>query len=235
MTNRDLTQPDVITKDYYSPSKNGKHGDNREKNIKKHYNNKESNAWEIKTDYQIRQNLNVFFETHQILYSETEWRESGLSLPVDIWHIGIPNSDNKDFNDLSMDNPIIKHTKTIWKIIEKYIKSDDLIVRGRGTLPLYVWEGDKPYYTYTSDSKTDKGYWEERHSRGILVPLHILLNPFYLEDNGPKLVWEYPSTEEQVNKADEHLCNYLVGDGDINDLYEYYNLMDKNNIPPTQK
>jgi hypothetical protein len=201
MNNNDLTKPDLIKKDYYNTSKNSTHGNKREKNIINYFYNQDENVWEIKTDYQIRITGNVFFEVEQILYGKETWIKSGLSLnnKTNLWHIGIPITDDKDMKNGKIQNPIILNKKTIINIIKKHIDNEEYVVgRQYYGMPYFVEEGHKPYYSYTKDIKVFNSLHQTRYSRGILIPLLNLINPFYLENNAPKLMWQPDSYEYET-------------------------------------
>lgn len=183
MTKKDLTQPDVIRKDYYNLSKNTTTGNKRQDNIIKAHFNKETNIWEIKSDYSIRINGNVYFELEQILINETSWRKSGLSLSTsNLWLIVIPSKEDKDCKN--PDFPyVMLFRDTIIKKIKKYLETGNYEARNRNLpLPYYVNEGDKPYHTYVKDKKEINGILYDRYNRGVLIPLDILINPYYLEE-----------------------------------------------------
>lgn len=165
---------------YYDPQTNYHIGQDREKNLTRRYFTTENLIVEIKTDYRARETGNFFIEMEQILCGENKWRDSGLKIEnqTNWWMIVIPKSHDTYCEDYHQHYVMINKSDLKQKLNrlvkdKKYSKPQPLA----DNAPDFIREGHKSYYAYKIDNCPQGG---KRYSRGILIPIGLLSNPYYL-------------------------------------------------------
>jgi len=165
---------------YYDPQLNSQIGQEREKNIINRYFSTENLIVEIKTDYRARETGNFFIEVEQILCGENKWRDSGLKIDNDTrwWMIVIPQSNDTNCENyhqhyIMIDKYDLRQKMNRLVKDKKYSQPQPL----QDNVPDFVREGHKSYYAYKVDRCPNGA---KRYSRGILIPLGILSNQYYL-------------------------------------------------------
>jgi len=189
----DLKSEQVFKREYYDRQRNFDLGMKREKNLKNTLlNNGEEIRWEIKTDAQGNKTLYFYLETHQIGCGKKPiWELSGINVPT--WTHFLASLPHPD--DVEQFGRFQLHTTwtrdELFALIEKYL-NENPDVEGKNRkigLPYELDNSDdRNYHTYVKERCSSGGY---RYSRGILIPIYILFDRFYLtnfdvEDFKPK-------------------------------------------------
>ena len=184
----DLTQGQNY-KTYYDRNLNFDIGMRRQNNIiNNQLNEGENLVWEIKTDYQANMTKNFFCETHQIKCGCIPvFEKSGINTP-DWTHImfGLPHPDDSPMlGDYLLTNTWTR--KEFFRLVEKYLEENpDLEGRGRNIgLPYDANENfpDEKWMTYLQEKCADG---TKRYSRGLLIPVNILFDRFYISGRNIK-------------------------------------------------
>lgn len=174
----DIVRKKVFTP-YYDRDENWYQGNKRQENLEATYFPTENVVIEVKTDYTIYEYGNIFFELEQISCGEKSWRPSGLAIEneTNMWMIAVPDENDTECVGSNIAKIFILKDD-LRKLVnlavkeKKYVPSPTTYPNGA---PDYVLDTHKDYHAYKVDPCKNGSL---RYSRGIILPLSFVNNPF---------------------------------------------------------